>query len=396
MILNSLKQSKLQVALIQHFLVHYRQPIFSLMSCQCHPDPEYTFFSDTVGRNNIRTIDYGLNSLGQSNNSLRWLTLKNIWIGNFLLWQKGILKIACDKNFDCIIFQGSMFDFSTWIAVILARLKGKRVLMWTHGYLRREKNLKGWVRSIFYRLAHGLLLYGHRSRAFLLERHFDPNNLYIVYNSLNYKEQCDVQSTVSDKIIHDKKVQLFQFPSHPIIIFIGRLTQQKKISEIFEALAYLKQIDYLVNFLIVGDGPEESTLHQLASKLEISNLIVFWGPCYQEKELGPLIMLADICVAPGEVGLTCMHAFAYGKPVITHDRPDLQMPEFEAIEPGSTGDLFQYGDIEDLARVIRKWTSKSYSQEETALKCRAIIEKYYNRDYQLKIINRAILGINVD
>jgi glycosyltransferase involved in cell wall biosynthesis len=49
---------------------------------------------------------------------------------------------------------------------------------------------------------------------------------------------------------------------------------------------------------------------------KLDDFIVFYGESYNERELAPLIALADVCVSPGNVGLTAIHALTYGTPVI--------------------------------------------------------------------------------
>jgi glycosyltransferase involved in cell wall biosynthesis len=88
-----------------------------------------------------------------------------------------------------------------------------------------------------------------------------------------------------------------------------------------------------------------------------------------------------------------MHALAYGIPVITHDNPDLQMPEWEAIKPGVTGALFRYGDSRDLARIIKEWLERDTPHEQVRANCYEIIDRYYNATYQTKMITGAVHGI---
>lgn len=105
-------------------------------------------------------------------------------------------------------------------------------------------------------------------------------------------------------------------------------------------------------------------------------------------------MLSDICVSLGEIGLTCVHALAYGTPIITHDNPDLQGPEWEAITLGVTGALFKYNDPKDLARVLKEWLDRKVSRGESAEACRDIIKRYYNPEYKVKVINAAVQGVS--
>ena len=100
---------------------------------------------------------------------LRWKLVKNTWFGKKLLWQSGLVKLALSREFDVVIYLGVVYHLSTWVSCFLARLSGKRTYMWSHGFLRKEVGLKGDVRSIFYGLCDGMLLYHHRARDILIE-----------------------------------------------------------------------------------------------------------------------------------------------------------------------------------------------------------------------------------
>ena len=117
----------------------------------------------------------------------------------------------------------------------------------------------------------------------------------------------------------------------------------------------------------------------------------FVGEVYSESELCPLIAAADLCVSPGAVGLTVMHALVYGTPVITHDDLDNQKPEFEAIQPGVTGALFRRGDVQS-GRHHRAWLSvdRDRTRED---ECREWLLRFYTADNQREIIDQAVDGV---
>ena len=80
---------------------------------------------------------------------------------------------------------------------------------------------------------------------------------------------------------------------------------------------------------------------------------------------------------------------------MTHDNPDLQGPEWEAIQPGITGELFRYDDVQDLARVIADWLELGKSRKQLSVDCRQIIGCCYNPSYQAIVINAAACGVSV-
>jgi glycosyltransferase involved in cell wall biosynthesis len=308
-----------------------------------------------------------------------------------LLWQKGILRLALRQDIAVIIFLGNANFLSTWLAALLARLTGKRVLFWTHGWLRKEQGTKAIVRNIFYHLAHGLLLYGNRAKMIGIESGFARDRMYIVYNSLDYRTQKMIMTHVTKDRIKLVREMFFSDPKIPVLIYTGRLTKAKGLGLLLQAMSQLQDQGFKTSLLLVGDGPEREPLTQLA---KVSGLAVhFYGPCYDEYNLSELIMSANVTIAPGQVGLTAIHSLVYGTPVITHDDPDDQGPEWEAIVPGQTGDIFKRGDVHDLARVIQKWSMWPWPDESIRKRCMSVIDRSYNPIFQQSIINRAVAGL---
>jgi glycosyltransferase involved in cell wall biosynthesis len=235
-----------------------------------------------------------------------------------------------------------------------------------------------------------MLLYHNRARDIMIKKGFRPETLYLVYNSLDYDKQIQVRNTITNQCLMELRKKLFDHPDLPVLLFIGRLTARRKLDYIIKSAKILHEQNIKCNMLFVGDGDEQSGLESLARELRLSSYVVFYGACYSEKELGPLIRMSDVCVAPGGVGLTCMHSLVYGTPVITHDNPDEQMPEYEAIRPGVNGDFFKQHDIYSLVDILKKWLTCRKSRQEIAESCYEVIERYYNPNYQLQVIDAAV------
>ncbi len=174
---------------------------------------------------------------------------------------------------------------------------------------------------------------------------------------------------------------------------MGRLTPQKKLNMIVEAIKLLFENNIKVNTLFVGKGEMKEELEILINRYGLKDYFKFYGPCYEEEVLSRLIGSADICVSPGNVGLTAMTALGYGTPVISHDDFNHQMPEYEAIEPSINGDLFKRGSTKDLADKIGKWlsTMRHIPREDIQKKCYNIIDTKYNPKNQATLINGIVL-----
>ena len=72
------------------------------------------------------------------------------------------------------------------------------------------------------------------------------------------------------------------------------------------------------------------------------------------------------------------------------------MPEFEAVTPNKTGDLFEYGNLADLVEKCSVWLQKMRSKEiaeEINKECMSMIDNKFNPHNQLKLIKESLRKI---
>ena len=62
--------------------------------------------------------------------------------------------------------------------------------------------------------------------------------------------------------------------------------------------------------------------------------------------------MAEVFCYPAHMGLSLLHAFAFGLPVITSDRIDGHGPEIEAFVDHTNGLFYRHGDVDDLASKV--------------------------------------------
>jgi hypothetical protein len=79
----------------------------------------------------------------------------------------------------------------------------------------------------------------------------------------------------------------------------------------------------------------------------------------------------------------------FGCPAVTLNDFSHQMPEFEAIHPGITGDFFEHGSVESLADVIRNWFDLNRDRQQTRLSCFNEIDTQWTPVFQYNAIVRA-------
>ncbi|MBI1224019.1 MAG: glycosyltransferase [Bacteroidetes bacterium] len=344
-------------------------------------DYKIHFFFGNLVKKSIKEIDFKSELF--KNCQVSYTRLTNYRINKILFWQKGVIRRCFLNEYDIALFLGDMYILSTWIGAFIARIKGKKVFFWSHGLYNNENSIKKAIRIQFFKIAHHHFLYNERGKKLLAQEGFESKNLSVIYNSLEYDEhKLRREGAINPVFYH----QYFSNPNLPILLFVGRLTTEKKLNLLLDAAKHLNQeTTTKVNVMIVGDGPTQQSLQSQSSTIQEN--IYFFGECYQEELLSKLIANADLCVSPGNVGLTAIHSLSYGTPVCTHSDMNCQMPEAETVVEGKTGTLFLKDNSKNLAEKIKQWIHSRRNREEIRKNCYAIIDEFYNPHYQMKVFN---------
>ena len=90
-------------------------------------------------------------------------------------------------------------------------------------------------------------------------------------------------------------------------------------------------------------------------------------------------------IHPGAIGLSLMHSFGYGLPVITHNCREDHMPEFSVLEDGVNGFTYDCNDIKSLVSIIKYSINLDEDQYLTMKKnSKKIVDEFYNIDNMVK------------
>lgn len=355
----------------------YREPIYKAMDQKWNINwcfgPKY---------DNIKDLDY--NSL----TTVHKLNRINLPLG--LSWMRGAVKQAFSQKNAKIILTGDILCLSNWAILFINRLSFSKnsCYLWTHGWYGREGRCKQLIKRVFFALSKGVLLYSNYAKEVAIQHHVNPNKLAVIHNSLDYPHQKSIVDTLSPSDIYTSHFK----NTHPVVIFIGRQTKQKKLFQLIHAIANLNKQNIPINLVIVGDGKEAINNKSLANNLGVNTW--FFGECYDEKTNAELIYNADLCVSPGNVGLTALHAMTFGTPVISHNDFSSQMPEVETIVDGKTGTFFEKNSITDLQRAIYNWLEQHTNRNQIREECMSEVSKSWTPLYQLNIIESLLLETN--
>jgi glycosyltransferase involved in cell wall biosynthesis len=354
---------------------HYNAPIYKLMDAQLNCD----FYLGDRLTYPIKLMKY--DSLNGFRKTLKYIQI----FGNFY-WQKGAVLLSLN-SYRYYILTGEPYCLSTWIILLLNKLTGKKSIVWTHGWYGNETGLKKVIKKLFFGLTNSILLYGDYAKKIMISEGFEPDKLIPIYNSLDYDKQIKIREELKETSIYKD----YFLNQNPVLLFIGRIQSRKKVNLLIEAIQNFRLNDTPCNLILIGEQTEGNCIDELIEKYDLDNYVWRYGPCFEESTIGELIYNADLCVVPGDIGLTVMHSFVYGTPVLTHNNFPNHGPEFEAIEPHVTGDFFEEDSLEDLCAKIKDWISlDSKVKDSIRSKCYETISKKYNPDFQIQVLKSLV------
>ncbi|MCT2140670.1 glycosyltransferase family 4 protein [Dietzia cinnamea] len=294
------------------------------------------------------------------------VTFSDIRIWRSFRWQSGIVSRAASTKSAMVVLEGNPYILSTWVAMLVLKLRGKSVVLWGHGWKRPDVGAKLLLRKIFYRIATGHLVYGDWAREYAGTVGLDDRRFYTVYNSV-YSELL-VGLGVEGSALRQ--------PGSISLIYCGRLTGRHSVDLAIQAASLVEKCGISVNLTVVGDGPEHDELVRQSN--EQNAPVQFVGPIYDANELADLYAKADFAVSPGASGLNVVQALNYGVPVIAAEGNPESGPELEAVSPGITGYTFEDGSAQSLRDAIifcSRLPDETYQSNTcAALKC--VREKY--------------------
>jgi glycosyltransferase involved in cell wall biosynthesis len=135
-----------------------------------------------------------------------------------------------------------------------------------------------------------------------------------------------------------------------VLITIARLIKRKALGDVLQAMALVDEP--ALRLLIIGEGPEQERLVDLAKSLGLVQQVDFLGPIWGEKKF-QYLEAADIFVLPSlheGFGLVYLEAMHCGLPVVASSTGG----QTDFLRDGETGFLVPVGDVQALAHSLER------------------------------------------
>jgi len=253
-----------------------------------------------------------------------------------ILWQKGALNNA--QNADVVI---ALFDVHYLSTIFLGLLPRKfKLIFWGIGF--GKSRVANHIRLFLARKADALALYMPGNMRDFTDNGIPSSKIFCTPNTIH----------IENPFFNENIMEKDHF------LFLGGLKKRKKIDEFIMAFKKaLPSFTRPVHMDIIGEGEMMVNLKYKVNHLALNDFVTFHGAITDNEKLAPFFRRAIAIVSPGQAGLTILHGFAHGVPMVTY-RHAISGGELENIVHGTNGILYG-GSVNELTSVLIKLANNS-------------------------------------
>ncbi len=230
----------------------------------------------------------------------------------YTCWQSGLMDWLQDWDPHVLIVEANPRYLHSPAALRWMHSRGRKVIGWGLGAPVIPHDIFGirdCLRKRFVQQFDAIITYSTQGAREYHQLAIDPSRIFIAPNAATPRPT---------QAIPDRP-DVYR-GGKPVIVFVGRLQERKRVDMLIEACAYLPaEIQPLL--WVIGDGPDRTALEQLAQ--DIYPLTTFFGALHGN-DLGLRLAMADLFVLPGTGGLAVQEAMSYGLPVIVGEADGTQ------------------------------------------------------------------------
>lgn len=288
--------------------------------------------------------------------------------------------------------------YSHLAGCLVKPLAGARLVLTTHSLephrpwkveqLGTAYNASSWIEKTAYENADGVIAVSSAMKQDVHELYGVPyEKIRVIYNGIDIEEY---KPTLNPELIRSYGID----PDVPFVLFVGRITRQKGIVHLVNAVQHIRPDTQIV--LCAGAPDTEEIGQEMADRVEqarskTSNKIIWIARIVPKKDLIVLYSHAAVFVCPSvyePFGIINLEAMACETPVVSSavgGIPEVVLPDETGIlvpfEPVSQADFeprdpgrFSF----DLASGVNSLLSSPERLREMSVKSRMRVEQYFS------------------
>ena len=290
---------------------------------------------------------------------------KAIKVGFGFVWQKNLINFTVKKDY-IIVVSGNPRYLSTILFILKAKLIGAKILWWGHYRSSTSKNWRIKLRLGLMKLANGIIFYTEDEvKRYLTSKQRKESRPIIGLN--NGIDVLPIKRFRKKYISNSRSYE---------ILFLGRVTEKASFDVLVNALQHPKIKDIVLN--VIGNNSFDPYLKLDKYNFNNGVKINYYGKLIDEKQISNIANRCRVFVYPGSIGLSLIHAMAYGLPCLVHSDSLRHMPEIAAFKEGVTGLTFNRNNPEDLVITLCSMISNTSQLDFMSKECLDIIENDFN------------------
>lgn len=223
------------------------------------------------------------------------------------------------------------------------------------------------------------------------KRGVKDSKIEVIHNGANPKDSAE---SFTEAEINNLKQKLGKKPDEIYLVNTARLVHQKANDDTIRALTLLPSN---IKFLVVGDGPDEQMLKDLAKELKIEERVIFTGRV-DRSEITKYRKASDIFVCPSRsegLGNAFLSAMASHLPVIATQEGGLAEFIFDAqrdLDKTATAWAVDKDSPEQIVSAVKDIISNPAKVKKITDTARSMVEQKYNWDIIAKDMKEKIFN----
>jgi glycosyltransferase involved in cell wall biosynthesis len=309
-----------------------------------------------------------------------------IWSAKFIF---SVAKIIREKNIDIVHSWFPDEDLVSIISSLLSFKKVYRVASFQVPFFVKKLHFLRY--KIIGRLFRKIICCSEWYRQLILRGCGLENfRVITIHNSVDLR---NFPNKPSDYEIKKNRSEFGIKEEDKLILCAARLSPEKGIDILIEAMSIIKKHIPHVKLLIVGDGPQKTELISQVRKLDLVGDVIFAG---FRKDIEKIYYLSDIFVLPSReepFGIVLIEAMTAKKPICATRVGGIP----ELVEDGKNGILVNAGDVTGLAKSIIQLLSMPKSElEKMGEKGYLLCKEKFSVEKMVSLYEKTYLDISKD